>query len=137
MFPKAEQKVYDMFLEHRKKGRPVGPRFLRQAMCREVRKVAAAPNAKLKFRLAARAFRGGHSWLARFAKRWNLCLRRKTNVKKIPIHETAKKIKRWFALFWLYLQSFKARLPPLAWRHLPWLTRRSTLQIKHETLSTS
>ena len=49
----------------------------------------------------------------RFAKRWNLCLQRKTNVKKIPIQERAEKIKRWMALFRLYLQSFKARLPPL------------------------
>ena len=98
MFPKAEQRVYNMFLEHRKKGRPVGPRFLRQAMCREVIKVGANPNAKLKLRLAARAFRGGSSWLHRFAKRWNLCLRRKTNVKNVPIQERAKKIKRWMAI---------------------------------------
>ena len=112
MFPRAEKVVYDMFASHRKQGRPVGPKFLRQAMRREVAKIASNPANSLKQRHAARAFRGGAQWLSRFAKRWGLCLRRKTNVKKIPIQERAKKIKRWMALFRLYLQSFKARIPP-------------------------
>ena len=107
MFAKEEQKVYDSFLENRKVGRQIGPKWIRQAMQREVRKIVHDPASVYAKRLAAGAFRGGSSWLFRFAKRWNICLRRKTNVKKKPIQERAKKIQRWMALYRLYLTAFQ------------------------------
>ena len=109
MFAAEEQKVYDAFLEHRKLGRQIGPKWIRQSMHREVRLIVRDPATLYGRRLAAGAFQGGSSWLARFAKRWNICLRSKTNVKKLPIQERAKKIQRWFAIFRLYLTSFKDR----------------------------
>ena len=76
--------VYDQFVLHRKQGRQIGPCYMRQAIRREVNKVALDESCELKQRIAARAFRGGSRWLQRFCKRWNIVLRRKTNVKKVP-----------------------------------------------------
>ena len=106
MFAIQEQVVYDQFCKLRKVGRQIGPRFLRQVMQREVRKVANDPACPPSKQQAAKAFMGGSRWLFRFAKRWAITLRRKTNVKKVPIEERAKKIKRWMAIFRLWLQSF-------------------------------
>ena len=127
-FARAEEIVHEQFVHHRKQGRPIGPKFLRQAMRREVQKIAADDQCDMKVRIAARAFRGGSTWLQRFCRRWGMCLRRKTNVKKIPIEERAKKIKRWMAIFRLYLRSFQARLSPLA---------RHTSAICHKYVPTS
>ena len=127
-FARAEEIVHEQNVHHRKQGRPIGPKFLRQAMRREVQKIAADDQCDMKVRIAARAFRGGSTWLQRFCRRWGMCLRRKTNVKKIPIEERAKKIKRWMAIFRLYLRSFQARLSPLA---------RHTSAICHKYVPTS
>lgn len=96
-FHEEESTVHKAFLEKRKKGQKVGPRWLKQAMLREVNK---------RSDIAAKVFRARPGWLRRFAKRWSLSLRRKTNVKRVPIGERVPKIKRWFAIFRLQLLSF-------------------------------
>ena len=108
IFPEAEAAVYKEFQESRKKGRQVGPKRLKQAMAREVRKLRDSPDATEHQKIAAALFHGKAGWLRRFCKRFAIVLRRKTNVKKVPIHVRLGKIKRWFAIYWMHLLSFKA-----------------------------
>ena len=74
-------------------------------MKREVRKIIDDPDATAKKITAARLFSGKSAWLQRFTKRWRIVLRRKTNVKKVPITERAPKLKRWAAIFHIMLLS--------------------------------
>ena len=55
-FATAEQAVYDQFVRHRKEGRQVGPKYLRQAMRREVKKIIDDTGIDDKLRAMARAF---------------------------------------------------------------------------------
>ena len=107
MFAVEEEIVFNKFQELRKQGRQIGPKYLRSLMRREVNKIAQDDSLPYQRRMMAKTFRGGTSWLFRFAKRWKVTLRRKTNVKKVPIQERAKKIKRWMALFRIWLSSFQ------------------------------
>ena len=79
-------------------------------MKREVLKIVADADATEVQKQAARIFRGKTSWLQRFAKRWHITLRRKTNVKKVPISERVPKLKRWMAIFRLHLMSHKDKV---------------------------
>ena len=109
-FHHEETVVYKLFQEHRKVGRQIGPKWIRQAMKREVLKIVADADATEMQKQAARIFRGKTSWLQRFAKRWHITLRRKTNVKKVPISERVPKLKRWMAIFRLHLMSHKDKV---------------------------
>lgn len=109
LFPKAEEAVMAQFKVSREKGRQVGPKWIKQAMKREVAKLTTDDQVSVKTRTAARVFSAGYGWLSRFCKRNKICLRRKTNVKKVPIHLRLGKLKRWFAIFRCYLLSFKAK----------------------------
>ena len=55
----------------------------------------------------AELFKGRRGWLRRFTKTWNITLRRKPNVKKVPIAQRIPFLKRWFAVFAMFLQSKK------------------------------
>ena len=109
-FHHEETVVYKLFQQHRKQGRQIGPKWVRQAMKREVLKIVADADATELQKQAARIFRRKTSWLQRFAKRWDITLRRKTNVKKVPIAERVPKLKRWMAMFRLHLLSYKAKV---------------------------
>ena len=97
------------FTDSRKKGRQVGPKWIRQAMKREVRKVITDVSASDKQKAAAKLFQGKSGWLRRFCKRHRIVLRRKTNVKKVPIEKRLPHIKRWFAIFRLQLLKSKCK----------------------------
>ena len=106
LFAAQEVVVMEQFTLMRSQGRQIGPKFLRSLMKREVKKIIVDPSASSQRKAAAQGFRGGSQWLFRFAKRHQITLRRKTNNKKIPICERANKIKRWMAVFRLWLRSF-------------------------------
>ena len=102
-FQEAEAKVFELFKEERRKSRRVGPRWLRRTMLKEVRNLQPAPP-------MAECFNARSGWLRRFVKRHGLALRRKTNNKKIPIELRAVFLKRWFAVFKLWLLSHRGKL---------------------------
>ena len=102
-FHEAERKVYELFLEERKVGRRVGPRWLRRTAKRQV-DALDPPHA------LAPLFRARRGWLRRFTKRFKIVLRRKTNNKKVPIAERVPFLQRWFAVFRLFLRSSKNRI---------------------------
>ena len=97
-FETAEKKVYELFLEERKVGRRVGPRWLMRTAKRQVD--ALDPPHPL-----APVFRARRGWLRRFTKRFNISLRRKSNNKKVPIEQRVPFLQRWFAVFRLFLRS--------------------------------
>ena len=101
-FAAAEQAVYDQFLAARKEGKRVGPRWLKQCARREVARMYLGTPLEVE----AKKFGAKRGWLSRFCSRWSLSLRRKTNVKNKSIEERLPKIKRYFALFRLRLQSY-------------------------------
>ena len=104
-FAVAEKEVYEQFCEARKRGKRVGPRWLSQCARREVAKTYRGT----PFEEEAKQFGAKRGWLQRFCARWKLSLRRKTNVKQKPIAERLPKIKRYFALLRLRLQSYKGK----------------------------
>ena len=50
-------------------------------------------------------FGASATWLHKYCKRWRISLRRKSNVKRIPIHLRLPKLKRYFALFRIRLMA--------------------------------
>ena len=99
-FHELEVKLHVEFKLKRSKGQKVGPRWIKQFMRKEVRKLTS---------IQAKVFKGGYGWLRRFCKRWNIVMRRKSNVKRVPIAERIPKIKRWFAIYRMFLISFKGK----------------------------
>lgn len=99
-FHLCEKALHKSFLLQRKKGRGIGPQWIRQSMLKQVRD--KKPD-------GWRLFSARRGWLARFAKRFNLCLRRKTNCKRVPIEVRVPHLKRWFAVFRQHLLSFKGK----------------------------
>ena len=94
-FQEAEEAIYQEFTASRKVGKRVGPRWLKQCATRHVRKVYVGTDLEGP----AKSFSAQRGWFRRFCKRWNIVLRRKTNVKQKPISERLPKIARYFALF--------------------------------------
>ena len=74
MFSVAEAEVMKQFKASRVKGRQVGPKWIKQAMRREVRKLVDDPNASDKTKAAAKVFRAERGWLQRFCSRHKICL---------------------------------------------------------------
>jgi hypothetical protein len=85
----AEKATYDDFKEKRSRGLRIGPRMLSLIMRKKVAEIygKSAP------------FKGGKPWRQRFAKRWSISLRKKSNKKPISAAERLPKVKRWFARF--------------------------------------
>lgn len=104
-FSAAEQEIFRQFCEARKKGKRVGPRWLQSCARREVPRAYIGTPMEQE----AKKFGAKLGWLRRFCSRFNLSLRRKTNVKQKPIAERLPKIRRFFALFRIRLQSMKGK----------------------------
>ena len=104
-FSAAEQELYKEFSEMRKLGKRVGPHWMKRAMQRHVKKLYAGH----KMEEAAKRFKASGGWMSRFTKRFRISLRCKTNVKRVPIEQRVGKLKRYFALFRLRLQSDRGR----------------------------
>eukprot|EP00656_Telonema_subtile_P040205 TRINITY_DN4526_c0_g1_i2.p1 TRINITY_DN4526_c0_g1~~TRINITY_DN4526_c0_g1_i2.p1 ORF type:complete len:397 (-),score=39.76 TRINITY_DN4526_c0_g1_i2:153-1343(-) len=96
-FSACEAAVFAQLLKERKLGRQVGPKWIRQAMLRAVERDQP---------LGWRLFTARAGWLSRFARRHKLALRRKTNVKRVPIQDRVPLLQRYFAMFRLYMKSF-------------------------------
>ena len=95
-FHRQEQAVYNLFVKERAESRRVGPRWLKSVMKIEVAKLDS-PEARL--------FTASQGWLWRFTRRWKIALRRKSNVKKVPISEREPLLQRYFAV----LRAFKIK----------------------------
>ena len=97
-FGEAEDALMVLFRKERDAGRRVGPRWIRRTMLSQVALLDPQPP-------TVHLFRARRGWLRRFAKRQGICLRRKTNVKKIPIALRVPLLKRWFAVFRIFLRK--------------------------------
>jgi hypothetical protein len=102
LFPLAEKATYDELQERRKKGLRVGPRLLFIMMRKKIVELYGA-KARLK---------SGMRWRRNFAIRWNVSLRKKSNIKAVSAAERLPKVTRWFARFRRRLRRGKASEKP-------------------------
>ena len=94
----AEVQVHGKFLEERKLSRRVGPRWIMRTMRIQVQ--ASDPPHPM-----AEGFKARRGWLARFTRRFKIALRRKSNMKKVPVGDRVHHLQRFFAVFRLMLQK--------------------------------
>ena len=100
-FHRAEQQVYANFKDMRSKGKRVGPHWMKRNMQREVAELYKGT----EFAESVKRFKAGRNWLCRFTKRFNISLRCKTNVKRVPLRDRLGKVQRFVALFRRRLKS--------------------------------
>ena len=89
LFPAAEKLTYDEFKSIRGEGARVSGQMMRILMKKHVGAVYGS-NIVEKFKASKR-------WLAAFARRWSLSLRRKSNAKSFSAEERRPKLTRWHA----------------------------------------
>lgn len=90
-FAAAEAALHKLYREKRAKGHRVKGHFLQIQMKRCVRELYGD--------VAALHFKASKSWLAKFAKHYNMSYRKGTNKKNLSVEERAGKCKRWHARF--------------------------------------
>lgn len=95
-FSHAEEVVYRKFTEKRKKGAKINGTMLKHWMLDAVQNDTDFLFHANKFQLN-KPFKASSRWLRNFVRRYNLALRRKTNVKNVSIEERLPKIKAWHA----------------------------------------
>ena len=111
-FAAAEAEVHALYREKRKKGLPVTAHYLRVQMKTTVRKHYGM--------VACDTFKASGRWLQKFARHFEMSLRRKTNKKHLSVEERLPKCKRWHARFRRRLQGGpKSKLDPKWGRWLP------------------
>lgn len=86
-FHECEAAIMKLFKARRDKGMRCGPRWLRSAM-----------RAEVKRQFPSIHFMASGGFLNRFAYRWGISLRRRTNTKREPIEKRIPKIQRYMAM---------------------------------------
>ena len=111
-FAAAEEEVYSMYREKRRKGLRVTAHYLRVLMKKTVGKHYGDE--------AAATFKASGGWLSKFTRHYDMSLRRKTNKKHLSVEERLPKCKRWHARLRRRLKGGpKAKLDPTWGRWLP------------------
>lgn len=106
----AEAEVHAMYKELRAKGARINGHFLRIQMKRCMSRIYGQD--------VLQHFKASHTWLAKFARHYNMSLRRITNKKNMSVEERSIKCRRWHARYRRRLKRGK-QLHPKWGRWLP------------------
>lgn len=112
VYAAAEEELYSMFRDERKKGKRIQERWFTVQMRKIIREIYGDEPAD--------RFKGSHGWLTRFGQRFQISLRRATNNKNEPVELRLPKIKRWHARLCRRLKTGAShRQHPIWGRWLP------------------